>query len=268
MSHRGRLLSFLVGLSILFFCIALILLALRDMGDKVETAVEDAQDHEETPTTLTASPPPTVISAPIPTGQAPGNVNVIPTSTYNVAVASNVTPVVPITTTCTLPLGWVPYTVTGGDTLAIIAAATGTTTEALASANCLTNPDAILVGQVLYIPVVLSAGNPQNPPNTTATPPLLVQPGNWNGTSYTLTPGDAVTIQLQPIPLNAVSVDFYYTDSRTLQLPALITRDEDMQDGAIITWTAPLNNSGILSAVVTLADGSEVSINPVMVAVL
>jgi LysM repeat protein len=44
-----------------------------------------------------------------------------------------------------------PFTFTG-DTLAAIAQRTGTTTTELAAENCLSNPSAIEVGQLLYVP--------------------------------------------------------------------------------------------------------------------
>ena len=53
------------------------------------------------------------------------------------------------------------YTVRSGDTLAIIAAATGSTVEDLLSINNISNPDRITVGQVLTIPHPAPADNRQ-----------------------------------------------------------------------------------------------------------
>jgi len=53
---------------------------------------------------------------------------------------------------CIVPNGWTPYTVQGGETLAVIASAYNLTVEQLAAANCLSNPDLIYEGQVIAVP--------------------------------------------------------------------------------------------------------------------
>lgn len=54
--------------------------------------------------------------------------------------------------TCTPPLGWIAYVVQAGDSLGALAEATGTTTDALAAANCITNANNLIVGQTIYLP--------------------------------------------------------------------------------------------------------------------
>jgi len=71
-----------------------------------------------------------------------------------------------------LPTGQVKYTVQPGDNLFRIALRHGTTVEAVASANDITNPALIYVGQVLTVP---SPGGQQ--------PPV-------GGTTYVVKPGD------------------------------------------------------------------------------
>lgn len=56
------------------------------------------------------------------------------------------------------PAGWSAYIVAPGDTLYDIALATGTTIEALTSANCLTDPNQIEANQVLAVPVAILSG--------------------------------------------------------------------------------------------------------------
>jgi hypothetical protein len=53
---------------------------------------------------------------------------------------------------CTPPVGWVEYTLQDGDFLLDLAEQTGTTVAQLVEANCLENADAILSGQVIYLP--------------------------------------------------------------------------------------------------------------------
>jgi nucleoid-associated protein YgaU len=53
---------------------------------------------------------------------------------------------------CVVPNGWVPYTISAGDTLAGIATAYNLTVQQLAQANCLQNPDLIFEGQVIAVP--------------------------------------------------------------------------------------------------------------------
>ncbi|MEP7286294.1 MAG: LysM peptidoglycan-binding domain-containing protein [Chloroflexota bacterium] len=53
---------------------------------------------------------------------------------------------------CIAPNGWIAYTIQAGETLATIAQNYNLTTEQLAAANCLTNPDLIYEGQVVAVP--------------------------------------------------------------------------------------------------------------------
>lgn len=61
---------------------------------------------------------------------------------------------------CPPPAGWQPYTVRSGDFLSIIARNFGSTTREIIAANCLTNPDNILVGQTLYVPPPVATNTP------------------------------------------------------------------------------------------------------------
>jgi LysM domain len=53
---------------------------------------------------------------------------------------------------CILPIGWVPYVVQAGETLAVIAQRYNLTVEQMAASNCLKNPDLIDEAQVLAVP--------------------------------------------------------------------------------------------------------------------
>lgn len=58
----------------------------------------------------------------------------------------------PSGTTCTPPAGWVPYTIEAGDSLGALAQDTGTTMQDVINANCLSDPDTLFTGQVIYLP--------------------------------------------------------------------------------------------------------------------
>jgi len=53
---------------------------------------------------------------------------------------------------CTPQTAWQKYVVASGDTLNSIAQRAGLTAQALATANCLSNPNLITVGQIIYVP--------------------------------------------------------------------------------------------------------------------
>ena len=122
---------------------------------RVTEAAEQTRQAEE----AAASPTPTPTPAP---ATATPSTTAVPTYTP--------TPVPPTATP--LPGGQVKYTVQPGDNLFRIALRHGTTVEAVASANDITNPALIYVGQVLTVP---SPGGQQ--------PPV-------GGTTYVVKPGD------------------------------------------------------------------------------
>lgn len=77
------------------------------------------------------------------------------------------------------------YTVQPGDTLSKIAAVYGTTVQAIAEANGISNPNLIAVGQQLIIPVPGGSGGA----------PLVLAPASAPGgpTIYTVQPGDTLS---------------------------------------------------------------------------
>jgi LysM repeat protein len=94
---------------------------------------------------------------------------------------------------CTIPIGWVPYRVTAGDTLSALARRTGTTATQLANGNCLTNPNNIEVGQVLYIPpTVIITDTPA------ATPACTLAPRLTTGALARVIPGSANALRSLP----------------------------------------------------------------------
>jgi hypothetical protein len=97
-----------------------------------------------------------------PTPTPPGNVPVITTLApdvlpdLNIPPSSDFAPVTggtPINPDCPVtPSNWISYTVESGDSLGLLAEQTSSTLDELATGNCLTNPDALFVGQVIYLP--------------------------------------------------------------------------------------------------------------------
>lgn len=53
---------------------------------------------------------------------------------------------------CLPPPGWTQYTIEGGDSIGALAEATGVTIQDIVNANCLSDPDTLFSGQVIYLP--------------------------------------------------------------------------------------------------------------------
>lgn len=118
-----------------------------------------------------------------------GQVLVIPGATTTPTTPTNPSPggtsPTPAPTTPTTSNG--TYTVVAGDSLGRIATRFGVTVQAILSANGLTNPNLIYVGQVLKIPGATSTGStpapsPTQAPTTGTTPPPVTVPsGSFSG---------------------------------------------------------------------------------------
>jgi LysM repeat protein len=82
-----------------------------------------------------------------------GNANVDPNAGANTTTDTTTNDAAAnVNANCAPPAGWVTYTVQTGDSLGVLAENAGLSLGSLATANCLTDADAILAGQVLYIP--------------------------------------------------------------------------------------------------------------------
>jgi len=97
--------------------------------------------------TLTPAPPTATFTG------ATQDPNFIPSVTPIGAATQTPLPGTP--TVCAVPPDWFPYIVQAGDTLTDIAARTSSTVQELVVRNCLASPDAIFVGQTLFVPVQL-----------------------------------------------------------------------------------------------------------------
>src|SRR5689334_12517162 len=87
-------------------------------------------------------------ATPVPTQQTviPPTIQVIATPSSTAQPLTNQPPCETV--------NWPIYTVLSGDTLGSIAQRTGTTVSALTTANCMSNPDSLTVGQQLRVPVI------------------------------------------------------------------------------------------------------------------
>ncbi|HEX2907954.1 MAG TPA: LysM peptidoglycan-binding domain-containing protein [Phototrophicaceae bacterium] len=146
---------------------------------------------------------------------------------------------------CTPRADWTTiYTVVSGDTLADIASRTTSTASDLATGNCLTNPNALSVGQQLRLP-----RPPQSQPPATV-PSGPVQAGTVGINSYIsgdagfyqLLRGDLVLLTWQNPPTELVSAAFVLYTTSGLQQP--LGDDNNPADGVSIFWNVPAGLSG------------------------
>ncbi len=97
-------------------------------------------------------------STPTPLGNVPLITTLPPDAVpdLNIPPSSDFAPVTggtPINPDCVVtPSTWIIYTVESGDSLGLLAEQTSSSLDELATGNCLTNPDALFVGQVIYLP--------------------------------------------------------------------------------------------------------------------
>jgi hypothetical protein len=150
---------------------------------------------------------------------------------------------------CTPRADWtIVYVVVAGDTMSSLAVRTNSTVNELTSGNCLSNPNAISVGQRLRVP-----RTPQSLP-----PPTLIvptQPGNvQQGTVgigsfisgdagfFSLLRGDTISLTWQNPPVGLASASFVlYTTGGIMQS---IGDDITPIDGMNLTWLVPAGLNG------------------------
>jgi hypothetical protein len=100
---------------------------------------------------VTPTPPPTITPT------------FVPAATLPIIVVPSITPLGTLQPTppqfltnsaCipTQPTGWVTYTIVAGDSLIGLAQTTQTSVQSLMTINCISNPDNIFVGQVIFLP--------------------------------------------------------------------------------------------------------------------
>lgn len=108
---------------------------------------------------LTTSPPTPTARPELPTATRQGAPTLFPSITPLAGSGSGGgVATIPAPANCAFPSGWVQYVVEPGDSISGLAEATGTTVQLLMSANCLTDPDTLFTGQVLYVPQSPNSG--------------------------------------------------------------------------------------------------------------
>lgn len=152
------------------------------------------------------------------------------------------------TTACVIRTDWQIYTVVSGDTLSSIARRANSTVNQLASANCISDPSRISVGQSLRVPA--------QPIPPTQAPSQNQQVGRIytniqlpvNGSVNVLPANQTVRLEwLEASFVGLSSVEFVYVPRGTTQIIS-IGVDNYLADGAVLNWYVPTNIDGRIVA--------------------
>ncbi len=152
------------------------------------------------------------------------------------------------TTTCVIRTDWQIYTVVSGDTLSSIARRVNSTVNQLASANCISDPSRISVGQALRVPAqpippTQPASQNQQVGRIFANLLLPV-----NGSVNVLPANQTVRLEwLEASFVGLSSVEFVYVPRGTTQTISLGV-DSYLADGAVLNWYVPVNIDGRIVA--------------------
>ena len=227
------------------------------------------------PPTLTPAPtlPPataTAIPTTAPVESAPTN-PAAPADADGAAVELDVTP----PADCDIPADWEPYEIQSGDTLFSLGLQTETTIEALATGNCLENPDVLDLGQIVYLPSASgsdAAPEPEapagdglgaGPPPTNETLAVSVSPFREQSGQFVLAPGPVTLIANNLYDPNTARVTFFVQPRGTGADPAPIVTVEPVTDATItVTYEVQPNLLGDLFAVAYDATGQELGRSP------
>ncbi len=199
--------------------------------------------------TATLVPPdgstgPVIINQVVVTPTPPTVVITPPTAPIYVPPATAYIPLtVSLPLNCQVRTDWQPYAVQAGDTLGVLAIARNVALTDLIIGNCLSTPDIINVGQVIYLPggsVVVTVA-----PALTAAPGVepaqigfvLVEPALTSNGAYMIAPG-TITVRAQGVD-HATGVTFYLSILDSAAAPTVLGTDTNLTDGATLIWTVP-----------------------------
>ncbi|MBZ0307962.1 MAG: LysM peptidoglycan-binding domain-containing protein, partial [Anaerolineae bacterium] len=174
---------------------------------------------------------------------------------------------------CTPRTDWVFYTIKAGDTLGVIAQNVGSTITDLTRANCLPNPDSIVVGQQLRVPKLpasttsgsTTSGSTTTGSTTSGSTTSSTGSTTSGSTTGSTTSGDtsktpkltqnlsaapvitlsaSEVVTLQPsislnvgVVENADTVKYFASDAANLSGAVNVGTDVDPFDGTAITYT-------------------------------
>jgi hypothetical protein len=156
---------------------------------------------------------------------------------------------------CAPRADWGAYTVQRGDTLSSLARRTGSTIAELMTANCLADPDLVMLDQALLVPrqpdppatQPVEVICPPLPPSTGAGRPLINPYRTFDAICYELEAGARVNIIWFEVPADATTVSFYFRQTGDDE-PLLLGTDATLSDGASIHWSAIATGYGHLYA--------------------
>ncbi|RMF52453.1 MAG: LysM domain-containing protein [Chloroflexota bacterium] len=186
---------------------------------------------------------------------------IVVTATPTLRLATNTPPfIAPTQPLCVPNTAWPIYFVRQGDTLANIAARSGTTVAALVQANCLTNPDVIFVGQALRVPRQPAIITPTAPFTPTPSGPSIssvaIEPSVQRGAGQFQVATGMVTLRAVGVS-GAVRVAYYLQQIGT-SAPVLIGESTTPQNGFAVQWLVTAGNlSAQLWAVATAANNQS-----------
>ncbi len=160
---------------------------------------------------------------------------------------------------CNIPVGWVEHNVARGETLSIIARRVHSTVTELIQANCISTPNIIRVGQIIYVPknidkTLVGTSRPplsQSPPDEVGTVSVSSSISGDSG-NFVLLHDSVITLTWEDGPKDAEYVVFWlfppgWTLDRAGTDNPPLGRDEDGSDGWSIDWTV---EPGILGELV------------------
>jgi len=156
---------------------------------------------------------------------------------------------------CVVRTDWPTYTVVSGDTTSRIAQRTGTTTGAIANANCLSDASRISVGQQLRVP---------RQPDPDVVVQGFLSLSNYtrlDGDTYVLPGNGSVSLTWNSIPTTLSRVNYLLYPPDGLSYTVLGS-DSNIFDGVAINWQLPANTTGFIIARGENSSGREVAISP------
>lgn len=161
-------------------------------------------------------------------------------------------------TNCTVRTDWIDYRVVSGDTLGSIATRTGSTSSALAQANCLSDANSIRVGQILVVPALPqntssngSSGNNNTSSNRLPTDFVaLVDSVNISAGTIRVLTGQENTFSTLQVVQNGVSIPLAFQSGK----PATINNFEVWMEVYVQGYIVPGNPPHVVPESIMIND--------------